>query len=437
MSVSSLKKSINADTRWPFIVAAALISVVIILTSGMFGERDATGYTLSQYMQSQYNVVKARVVSTDDSRLSEEPYIRGMMIGVQPVRIELIQGKYRGRVFDVSNTMSRAFNIHLKPGMTFLCMLQEEDGALKRVDVYGYNRDYVIYGLAVLFLAIVFLVGRKKGLYSMISLVFTLVVIIYFLIPRILAGYDPVFMSILASVLIAVISTFIVSGFNAKSISAIIGVILGVSIAGLVSVVAGRLANLSGINTNEAEEMIALSDAIPIQVPELLFAGIIVSALGAIMDMGMSISSSIFEIRSVRPELTAGELYRSGMNVGRDVIGTMTNTLILAFAGSSLTVIIIIALYYLPYLRLINLNLLGLEIIQGLSGSIGMILTVPVTAACAAFLASRLKALQASPAPTHAPAPAHAHANKKSPPAAARTNSNKTKNSNSINKRKK
>jgi uncharacterized membrane protein len=384
-----LEKLKDPDIRWPFVVVAALISVAVILTSGMFKERDISEYTMSQYMQSQYNVVKARVISTDDSRLSDDPYVKGMKIGVQPIRIELLRGEHRGRVFDINNTMNRALNIHLKPNMKFLCLLQEDNGEIIRIDVYGYNRDTVIYGLAIIFFAIVILVGRKKGFFSLISLAFTVIVIVYFLVPRILEGHSPVLMAIFASLIITVVTMFIVIGCNAKSISAIIGVFAGVAIAGLASIIPGNLANLSGINTNEAEEMIALADTIPINVPELLFAGIIVSALGAIMDIGMSISSTVFEIRSVNLQLSTKELFKSGMNVGRDTIGTMTNTLILAFAGSSLTVIIIIALYYLPYLRLINLNLLGLEIIQGLSGSIGLVLTIPITAICASFLASK------------------------------------------------
>jgi len=389
MKLIKLKEKMMAsDVRWPFLIVAVLVSVLAILTSGMFSEQDPTEYNLSQYIQSQYNVVKARVISTDDSRLSDEPYIKGMKIGVQSAEIEIIRGDHRGSVFNIENTLNRAHNIHLKEKMTFLCMVQEENGELQRVDVYGYSRDTALYALALVFLLVVILVGRKKGFYSMISLVFTIIMIIYFLIPRILEGYDPVLMAIITCIIITVVSLFIVSGCNTKSISAIIGVVFGVAIAGLVSVIAGKLANISGVNANEAGEMIALTESLPIKVPQLLFAGIVISALGAIMDTGMSISSTVFEVQMVNTKLSAKELYKSGMNVGRDIIGTMTNTLILAFAGSSLTVIIIISLYYLPYLRLINLDLLGLEIIQGLSGSVGLILTVPITAICAAFFAS-------------------------------------------------
>ena len=384
-----IEKIRTRDARWPFLIIAALISVAAILTSGLLKGPDPADYTMAQYMQSQYNVVKARVISVDDSRLEDEPYIKGMKIGVQPVRIEIIRGEHKGRVFDIDNTMNRAVNIRLKEGMTFLCLVQEENGELQRVEVYGYSRDTAIYGLALVFLAVMLLVGRKKGFYSMVSLAFAVIMIIFFLIPRILAGYDPVFMAITASIIITAVSMFIVSGCTAKSISAIIGVVLGVAMAGLTSVIAGKLTNISGVNASEAEEMISLASTLPIKVPGLLFAGIIISALGAIMDTGMSISSTVFEDKSKSPKLSVKELYKSGMKASRDVIGAKINTLILAFAGSSLIVILLTMLYYMPYLRLINLDLLGLGIIRGLSGSIGLVLTVPLTAICAAFIASK------------------------------------------------
>ena len=158
---------------------------------------------------------------------------------------------------------------------------------------------------------------------------------------------------------------------------------------------AGKLAHVSGLQAQYASEMIYLSQEIGIRVPELLFAGVIIASLGAVMDVGISIASSVFEVHSVDRKLSVTSLYRSGMNVGRDVIGTMSNTLILAFAGSSLNTIIIIILYKLPYIRLINLDLVSVELIQGIAGSIGIILTVPITAFCAAYMATRKKEVKA------------------------------------------
>ena len=110
-----------------------------------------------------------------------------------------------------------------------------------------------------------------------------------------------------------------------------------------------------------------------------MFAGIIISSLGAVMDVGMSIASVVFEIHKKAPGLSKIELFKSGMNVGKDIMGTMANTLILAFTGASLSIMILLMAYNMPYFRAINLNVVSTEIIQGLSGSIGLVLTVPIT----------------------------------------------------------
>ena len=123
-----------------------------------------------------------------------------------------------------------------------------------------------------------------------------------------------------------------------------------------------------------------------------MFAGIIISSLGAVMDVGMSIASVVFEIHEKAPGLSKTELFKSGMNVGKDIMGTMANTLILAFTGASLSIMILLMAYNMPYFRAINLNVVSTEIIQGLSGSIGLILTVPITSlVCALFIENGMR----------------------------------------------
>ncbi|MCX7842110.1 MAG: YibE/F family protein [Clostridia bacterium] len=270
-----------------------------------------------------------------------------------------------------------------------LFSVRKESNGTIRAEMYGYNREGFVYGLIALFFAVLIIIGRKKGLYSILSLVFTVVIIVFFMVPRITEGRSPIIASIITAALTTAVTISMVSGVNAKSLAAVIGIVLGVATAGGVSMIAGRIAHISGLHTQHASEMIYLSQEIGIRVPELLFAGIIIASLGAVMDVGMSIASSVFEVYSVDRRLSLAELYRSGMNVGRDIIGTMSNTLILAFAGSSLNTLIIIVLYKLPYIRFINLDLLGVELIQGISGSIGLVLTVPITALCAAFLVTK------------------------------------------------
>lgn len=377
-----LPKSNSFELRWPFIFFALAASVIFILTSGFVATR----------MDSEFVVQTARVLTADDSLLTPDPYVQGMKIGRQPVTVELTQGDHRGDVFAVENMLSRAFNIYCAPGTEILVNVRTADGDIVGLDIFGYNRSGMIYLFVLLFAALLIVLGRKKGFYSLFSLAFTMIAVVFFLLPRLLAGDDPVVIALLTAVLTTAVSIFIISGMNTKSISAILGIVLGVAVAALSALVAGEFGHVTGLQMPEAQEVIYLSQDYRLQVTRLLFAGVIVAALGAVMDVGMSIASAVFEIRRANADYTCRQLYKSGMNIGRDMMGTMSNTLILAFAGSSLPILLIIMLYNLPHLRLINLDLLGVELVQGLAGSLGLIITIPLTALVSSFFAIRMKA---------------------------------------------
>lgn len=211
------------------------------------------------------------------------------------------------------------------------------------------------------------------------------------MIPMVLKGHSPILIALIIAGLTTVFNIILVSGSNKKSWAAILGIVSGLVVATLVGILFGKLMDLSGINMEHAEEMMRLAGEGRLQVKEILFAGIIIASLGAIMDVGMSIASSVFEVHTVSPKMNVYALYKSGMNVGRDVMGTMTNTLILAYAGSSLSTLMLFYMYQFTYYRLINIDLLGMEILQGIAGSIGLILTIPITAWIAASLAKKAK----------------------------------------------
>lgn len=188
------------------------------------------------------------------------------------------------------------------------------------------------------------------------------------------------------SILSITITLVLVSGFNKKTLTAILGTVSGVIIAGLIAYIFGSLTNLSGLNMSEAESLAYIAEDTGLKIKGIMFTGILVATLGAVMDIAMSIASSIFEIHKVNDKINFNELFKSAMNIGKDTIGTMTNTLILAFAGGSLSILILVFSANMPFNKLINLDLLGIEIIQGLSGSIGIVLAVPITAFIGCYL---------------------------------------------------
>ena len=146
---------------------------------------------------------------------------------------------------------------------------------------------------------------------------------------------------------------------------------------------------MCGYNVSNIETLSYVGQLTDIKIGGLLFSGILIASLGAVMDVAMSVSSAISEIHDKAPELSSVELFKSGMNVGRDMMGTMSNTLILAFVGSAVSELVINYAYNLPFRQIINSYNIGIEIMQGVSGSIGVILTVPAVAAITAFLCNR------------------------------------------------
>ena len=211
------------------------------------------------------------------------------------------------------------------------------------------------------------------------------------MLPLMLGGMHPV----LAAIIIVFLSTFVtlwlVAGLNKKSITAIIGTLSGVLIATLIAYIFSDLAHLSGGTMQDTEALLYVSETSKLQIKGLLLAGILIASLGAVMDVAMSISSSMFELASVSSKLTTRELIRSGMNVGTDMIGTMTNTLILALAGGSLSTVILIYSATISELQLVNLDVLGTELIQGIAGSIGIVITVPITVLIGAYMCIKKK----------------------------------------------
>ena len=264
--------------------------------------------------------------------------------------------------------------------MEIVVVMEEEAGKLYSVGVDSYARDKVLYILIFLFIFVLIVVGRIKGLMALISLVITGLLIAFFMLPLMFKGYSPILLAVItASIVIFTSLILIGGGFNKKSFSAIIGTSAGVIIAGTISFISGKMAHLTGITGEASEQLIYIVSDFPINIRGIMFAGIIISSLGAVMDVGMSIASVVFEIHKKAPGLSKIELFKSGMNVGKDIMGTMANTLILAFTGASLSIMILLMAYNMPYFRAINLNTVSTEIIQGLSGSIGLVLTVPIT----------------------------------------------------------
>lgn len=314
---------------------------------------------------------------------------------VQEVKIKLLTGKDKGEKITTTNTSSiyAPTNFNLKAGQKVM-VLESSDDLGQEISSTPYTIvDYVrtdsLYILIGLFILALVLIGRKKGLLAILSLGFTFAIILFAAIPLIIKGYSPILISVVTSVLIVVFTLLMVGGPNKKSLSAILGTSFGTIIAGFIAFYVGNKIHLTGLSLEETQMLLYLPNDLVLDPKELLFAGIIWGALGAVMDVGMSISSSIHEIASVNQELGFKELLKSGMNVGRDIMSTMSNTLILAYLGSTLPLFLLMIIFNESNYKIMNLDVIATEVVRSISGSIGLILSIPITAAIASYFSKK------------------------------------------------
>ena len=303
---------------------------------------------------------------------------------IQEVVVEITEGDYIGEEFDTEYILSydidgKILAYELDVGDKVSVQITEDEQGNISVTVLDIVRAPYLIGLFLLFLLSILLVGGKKGIKAILGLLFTIVLIYFVMIKGIFGGQDAIKNSVLTIALI-IIGTFIIigDGINKKILTAALGTLGGVLTAGIIALIFNHIAKMTGA-CEDAIQLSINASTINFNFRDLLFVGIIVSALGACMDVGMSIASSLDEIKIKNPDITWKELLKSGMNIGRDVIGTMTNTLILAYVGGSLTLILLFMACNMSLTEILNKETIAEEIISAVAGSMGVVFTVPIT----------------------------------------------------------
>lgn len=284
-----------------------------------------------------------------------------------------------------------AFNLTLKKGDKVVLCREDENSNYYITDV-DRRDDYILMG--AIFSLLTLALAKKKGAKSLIALLITVWLIFYFFIPCTMKGYSPILISVITALLSSIITILFVAGFTHKGVVAIIGSVGGTIFSGVLSYLLINKMNFSGYPTLDSITYIDMLQGIKIK--ELVPAGIILGSMGAIMDVSMSISSALTEIREKNPSLGSKDIYNSGLNIGKDMVGTMINTLILAYIGSSLFDMIVINknLESLPFIRLLNYEFIGVEILKSFAGSIGILISIPLTAYFGAHLHRRYRDLK-------------------------------------------
>lgn len=317
---------------------------------------------------------KAKVVKILQDNLEEN----GTRVGEQKVRVRMLTGVRKGEELDITSSSGYLFGAACKPGMKVIVM-QSVAGDSTVASVYTQDREGVIYIFALIYLLVLCLIGGKQGIKGCLGLVFTFFCVLFVYLPLVYLKYSPFWTAVFVCFITTLVTMYLIGGPTRKTCAATLGTLVGVILAGVSAWCFSKASGISGYNVSDIETLMTLWNTNRIQVGGLLFSGLLISCLGAVMDVAMSISSAIDEIYRQNLSLSRKELFRAGLRVGRDMMGTDSNTLILAFAGSSVSTLLLDYSYNLPYQQIINSNNIGIAIMQGLAGSFGIVLSVPFT----------------------------------------------------------
>lgn len=331
----------------------------------------------------------AFVVDTLEDKTVSDETIEGRLRGSKLLELEIRTGRYAGEIVEVRNYFSAMYSVDVRSGDTVSVRIDTASDGSYDVSIYNYDRVPLIIGLALLFCAALVIIGGWQGLRALLGLVFTFVCIVWVLLPLVLQGWPPVPLTVAIVGVTAAAGFYLLGGWQPKTLGALLGALCGVAAAAILGHLATQLVHISAYQMDESEGLLLARNDTGLQISGLLLSGILIAAQGAVMDTSMSIASAMAELRDKRPDIGFRELFRSGMTIGRDTTGTMANTLVLAFAGSSLNMMVLIFSYRVSFLQLMNTDFIAVEVVRAVAGSLGIIFTVPCVAAITAWLLSR------------------------------------------------
>ena len=257
---------------------------------------------------------------------------------------------------------------------------------------FFYITDYIrrrpLFLLFVIFVAVTILIGKWRGVSSLLGMGISFFIIIAFILPKILAGYDPLQIAITGSLFIIPVTFYLSHGFNRKTTIAIIGTFITLIIVGLMAKYFVGITKLTGFASEEAGYLQTVAHK-TINIKGLLLAGIIIGALGILDDITVSQAAIVYQLKKANFKLKQKELYKKAMDVGQDHISSMVNTLVLAYTGAALPLLLLFINNPHPFLEVINYEIIATEIVRTMVGSIGLILAVPITTLIASFDAEK------------------------------------------------
>lgn len=367
-----------------FVIIAFTLVLILAL---VLANKDRAGYTTTRETGIEYENAKVLAVTEDNSQA--DPDTEGVLRGSTELKVKILTGRYKGDICFVTNYFSALYNVDVKAGDTVCVRIDTTGDGIYTCSIYNYNRVPLIIGLVVLFFLALAIIGGFQGVKAFAGLAYTVLCIFGLLLPLTLKGVSPIPLTCCIIFFTSAVCFYLIGGICKKTIAAALGCFSGVLIAALLAQIAAGIGGISTFQMDEAEALLLLKSTTAIKLRGLFTSGILIAAMGAVMDIAMSIASALEEVHNINPERDAKELFRSGMNIGRDAMGTMANTLVLAYVGSALNMCVLIYSYGVGFRQLLCTDFVAIEIIRAVAGSVGIFCAVPCVSLIAALLYTR------------------------------------------------
>lgn len=366
-----------------------------IYADELSSDKDIREHYSKAMEDTDYIIFKVKVLEIEYDDTAEKRNVSlEADIRYQHLKIEILDGSHKGETMTIRHTIERIMPGYyiFKAGDKLLIRATEDNGKIETVKIQEKVRDSQVYLIVGLFVALLLIIGGIKGLKTLVSLVIAVAMIFFGYIPLIIKGVNPILASLGISIPVVIITLIIISGKNIKTFVAIIGTSLGVIISGILAFIFGNFAHLTGLADDSSISLAYIPQFRNLDYKGILFGTILIGAIGAIMDVAISIASALYEINDLDKNISKKNMIISGMNIGKDMMGSMSNTLILAYVGTTLHLIILFIVYRIRFTEIINLDSIATEIIRAMAGSIGLIITIPVTVVIGTAIYKKKKA---------------------------------------------
>ncbi|MBW2062233.1 MAG: YibE/F family protein [Deltaproteobacteria bacterium] len=367
-----MKKFITRDIA--FVAAVLLIPAGLFLFVGPQKHKRVTVY--------------ARIIGIEDNTEIMGTYLK---VGEQKVTACVLRGPFQGRKIIVDNDLvgNLMLDRFIEVGDRAIFSLDLEEGVIREAELVDFDRQSWHLIMFVIFAMLLILFARHTGVKALVSFIFTVAVLVKILLPAVLKGYDPLLLCLSLAGLVASVTLLLVSGFSIRTLAAMVGVMIGMVLAAGLTVLAGKGIRLEGMASEHS--LILLFSGYPyLNLDRIFWGAVILGASGAMVDVAIAIATAVEQVVKANPSLGARKLIQSGFEVGRAALGTMVTTLLLAYAGCSLFLLLVFDAKETHLARILNYNFVSAEILRILAGSIGMLMVAPITAVIAGVLYHRI-----------------------------------------------